>query len=363
MKTSITQWKGIVGSVFVAAVGLVCILPILRFDIAPQWSVRVSNERGEPVIECSVREGWQYYGLSGEDSEKKRTDSLGKTVFQPRSLRVSPIHFLLSRCASFLNVHSSFGPTAQIEVSFDGYKHASITYHNQKLFFTDAKVSNEIRSEGIISTVALQRLDLIDAVQKHDVTLLKRLLKENPNSIRMTDSIGYTPLHWAIGSSDLNSQMASLLIGMGADVNAAAKDGTTPLHRAAYTGAIELISLLLSKGANTRARIHDSRLTEDLKTPLHAAVSWANSEEQTVKAVELLIKSGADVNAKDHFSNTPLFLAAYLSGPSVIRTLLSNGANLEIRDSDGNTPLDIANRFNKTDNIRVLKEFSRNNRN
>jgi tankyrase len=145
----------------------------------------------------------------------------------------------------------------------------------------------------------------------------------------------------------------------GADVNAQAKDGSTPLHRAAQFGAIELASLLISKGADVNAVSHyTGGLVTDLDTPLHVALSSPENDETKIKIMNLLLKHGAKVNAKNCFNETPLSYAAFLSGPSVVEELLAKGADPSIRNTDGKSPLDMAKQFKKTENVKVLEDFA-----
>ena len=58
---------------------------------------------------------------------------------------------------------------------------------------------------------------------------------------------GYTTLFWAV--RDNHQPLAQLLIENGADVNAAAKDGKTPLKLAEGAGHQEMVRLLKSAGA------------------------------------------------------------------------------------------------------------------
>jgi ankyrin repeat protein len=57
-------------------------------------------------------------------------------------------------------------------------------------------------------------------------------------------------------------------------VNAAAKDGLTPLHKAAATGLVEVIKLLLSHDADA------SRVTQLGDTPL--ALASKNNQDEAV---------------------------------------------------------------------------------
>ena len=78
-------------------------------------------------------------------------------------------------------------------------------------------------------------------------------------------------------------------------------------------------------------------------TPLtHAASNNANAE-----VVSVLIKAGADLEARDEKGGTPLMRAAGSnSNPEVVLVLLKAGAELEARDEDGWTPLMLAARYN-----------------
>lgn len=70
------------------------------------------------------------------------------------------------------------------------------------------------------------------------------------------DALGMTPLHEAAIRADFDTMR--FLVGKGADANAAAKDGSTPLHSAMKaalgTGKTETMKLLLDLGANSLLR-------------------------------------------------------------------------------------------------------------
>ena len=72
-----------------------------------------------------------------------------------------------------------------------------------------------------------------------------------------------------------------LLLEKEADTVAADSDGRTPLHWASQNGYVEVVELLLSKGANVNAQ-------EPYGTALQAASAIGHD-----KTVELLLSTGA----------------------------------------------------------------------
>ncbi|CAB1426909.1 unnamed protein product [Pleuronectes platessa] len=76
-------------------------------------------------------------------------------------------------------------------------------------------------------------------------------------------------------------------------------DGYTPLHRAAYSGHVEVVSALLAAGSRVDPR------TIDGWTPLHSACRWSR-----VTVGSLLLQRGAELNAQTNGGLTPLHLAA-----------------------------------------------------
>jgi ankyrin repeat protein len=149
-------------------------------------------------------------------------------------------------------------------------------------------------------------------------------------------------------------EFIKLLLDKGANVNARVKDstetrtvftnqwldenGATAFLRASQSGDIELMKLLLSKGA-------DPKINTVLGvTPLQVAagIGWVEgityewSPKQTVEAVKLLISLGVDVNAQADTGRTAMHGAAHKGNTEVIQALFDAGAKLDIRDF-GNT--------------------------
>ncbi|XP_026731255.1 ankyrin repeat domain-containing protein 49 [Trichoplusia ni] len=85
-------------------------------------------------------------------------------------------------------------------------------------------------------------------------------------------------------------------------VHAQDSDGYTPLHRAAYSNHIDVISYLLSMNANVNMK------TQLGWTPLHSACKWNN-----YMAAARLLAAGADVKVLSDGGQSPLHITASIS--------------------------------------------------
>ncbi|KAF3687665.1 Ankyrin repeat domain-containing protein 49 [Channa argus] len=83
------------------------------------------------------------------------------------------------------------------------------------------------------------------------------------------------------------------------------EDGYTPLHRASYSGHVDVVSALLTAGSKVNPR------TIDGWTPLHSACRWSHAA-----VASFLLQHGAELNAQTNGGLTPLHLAASHSSSS-----------------------------------------------
>ena len=112
------------------------------------------------------------------------------------------------------------------------------------------------------------------------------------------------------------SNAVPVLIRHGAKVNAIDKNGLTALHLAAFDGATEVAAVLLKNNANPEVPVTPpSKQPAQAATPFSmrtfvgdTALHLAALASQT-NIIDLLLKSGASVNATNAMRMTPLDLA------------------------------------------------------
>jgi ankyrin repeat protein len=112
------------------------------------------------------------------------------------------------------------------------------------------------------------------------------------------------------------------------------EEGATPFLRAAQSGDVELMKLLLAHGADPKIA------TEHNVTPLAVAagIGWVEgvtyewSEKESVEAVKMLLDLGLDPNATSDEGRAPLHGAAHKGRNAVVQMLVDAGAKLDQLD-------------------------------
>lgn len=111
--------------------------------------------------------------------------------------------------------------------------------------------------------------------------------------------------------------------------------GETALHTAARNGSIEMMKVLLERGADPHVTEHELQMT-----PLSLLVSLGKLKGAALKdAVALLMAHGADLNTTDKRGLTPLFLTTGSSRYESIQILLALGADANVTNAKGKTLL------------------------
>jgi ankyrin repeat protein len=209
---------------------------------------------------------------------------------------------------------------------------------------------------------------------------LAQLLLEHGAKVNVADFYGRTPLYAAVDYRDLDMNnndnpnpvnngvarekflpLIENLLAAGAEVDARTREyppsrrwiharnditwvdmtGDTPFVRAAFSGDVEVMRLLLDHGADPAITTYEG--TSALMAA--AGINWRESQSYSVspaallEAVTLCIEKGLDVNATNSMGLTALLGAANRGSNDIIELLVAHGARLDVKDAEGRTPM------------------------
>ena len=173
------------------------------------------------------------------------------------------------------------------------------------------------------------------------------LLIDSGSEVHGLDERGETPLHSAAATNP-DPRVADLLLSNGAQLHAETQFGRTPLSMAVISNRqVAVVEWLLDQMAVTSSRqttvlerlLDQGADTEDGPGLLHLAAFSGASD-----VVRLLLEWRLDPNAKgDEGSGPPLLPAAMSGDPLVVKALLEYGADVHLRDESwGWTTLHVA---------------------
>ncbi len=215
----------------------------------------------------------------------------------------------------------------------------------------------------------------LDRPNDRHIEVARYLIEQGAN-VNAMDFYGETPLWAAVELRNLDMSgpaadngidraaaldLITLLLDKGADPNARTKEqvpehrwitrignlswvdftGQTPFLRAALSGDVSTMKLLVEKGADPNIATYAGT------TPLMAAagINWVVSQtfdegqDALLEAVKYAHSLGNDINAVNSMGLTAMHGAANRGSDAIIRWLAANGARLDVSDLQGRTPV------------------------
>lgn len=313
------------------------------------------------------------------------------------------IEFLLSQKAD-INAQGEHGMTALHWAATKGYTDIVKLLLDHK---ADVEIAKSDGGTALLMARHDGHKDIEDLLLQHgakecsdislvawygDVERLKKLIKDNPESVNSSSKYG-TPLNCAVTVGC--KAAVEVLLANKADVNANFGTETTALDGSAWLAQSEIAEVLLSHNAkigkttlfiaieniwlDRHAAIVRTLLAhkadvnirrENGDTPLHvAAATKPMPSFREMRAgvkdphydgdkavVDLLLAAKADPNAVNKRGLTPLHYAAETGHKAVVESLLAAKADINIRANDGKTALMLALNESHADVAELLKK-------
>jgi len=164
---------------------------------------------------------------------------------------------LLEKFALLLGLNRSAARSMQLEFS------ENILAHELQLEpagLCDESLCSVLNVDLVLKANAVV---ISDAAYYNQVAEVRLVCQYAPEKVNDRNLDGETALHWAAISNSL--EVAQLILGAGASVDAKDNDGYTALHRAASNNSLEVAELLVGAEASVDAK------TNFGKTPLQIA--------------------------------------------------------------------------------------------
>ncbi|MFN7039011.1 MAG: ankyrin repeat domain-containing protein [Alphaproteobacteria bacterium] len=272
----------------------------------------------------------------------------GNTALHEAALNqdTDAMNFLITRGAN-TNLINKQGYTASYILS--SKNNSNLINHEIK----DVLYREFYENFNIYKKVQDARLGGIDEVRS--------ILDIDPSLVNQINSDSETPLHLAVLRSDL--EIVKLLIAKGAYTNIKNAEGKTALEIAQENDEREIVKFITSLNNISKTSIKDitnpSNVEKAPKT-LESIFSYndiyeAIQQGDSSQVQNILFTNPALVNQIHEDYTSPLHCAILFEQPDIVQLLINYGASLEILNNEGLTPKQLAL---KSENVIILQIFN-----
>ncbi len=172
---------------------------------------------------------------------------------------------------------------------------------------------------------------LHQAIKENHMHFATALIKDWKTNLETENNLGETPAVLLMVKNKFNA--FKLLIDKGADIHRQYQNGDTLLNLAIKQNKVSFALMLARKPNSNPGSQNNVGMTA-----LHLAVE--NKQKDVVTALLRRSPNDIDINRRDHFGRTPIFIASEKNGSEIISKLLKNGADPNMGDiMSGVTPL------------------------
>jgi len=227
-----------------------------------------------------------------------------------------------------------------IKCLFDADKPHFMTWlwiYNEDRYESDRSMSTERPEEP-------EAVPLYYAARLGFRDLAEDLIAENPEHINATGWYKRTAMHAA--ASKGHTQILSLLLDHGVDIECRDYLGNTALHLTSQSAKLEAGQFLVDRGADIDAT------NQYNNTPLMYATNRGY-----IEYARMLLERKAAIDVPGYLGMTPLHWAVNARKPQAVRLLLKYGVNINVPDKSGQTPSQLASLNGYQEIVELLSAY------